>query len=105
MKARYTTAQDLTIRENGDANSYSVLADDDWLFLVIQNGEMLVDEQRKNMKLIAEAPVILENLNLLYDFVEEVAMRIPADEFNEQFRAKFNPIMTKIELTLEKINN
>ncbi len=54
MSAQHTPGP-LTVRENGDANSYAMLtADHKWLAVnLLHNGEVMVQQQRENMRRLA----------------------------------------------------
>lgn len=45
----------LTVRENGDANSYALMQDDKWLMSVLLNGELLTEAQRAALHKLAAA--------------------------------------------------
>lgn len=59
-------------------------------------------EEHANAKLIACAPEMLEQLKILYSFYEELAMKINSDDFDEEFRGKWNPIMNNTECIINK---
>jgi hypothetical protein len=41
--------------EDGEANVYTILNGDKWIMTIQQNGEMLVEKQRKIMRVLCEA--------------------------------------------------
>jgi len=55
-----------------------------------------------NAKLISCAPLMLEQLKTLYSFYEELAMKINTDDFDEEFRDKYNPTMSNTEELIKK---
>lgn len=60
------------------------------------------DATKANAKLISKAPCMLNMLKELYEFYETLAMKINSDDFDEDFRAKWNPIMTKSEQLIKE---
>jgi hypothetical protein len=61
-----------------------------------------VEKEKSISKLIASAPEMLEQLKTLYSFYEELAMKINSDDFDEEFRSKWNPIMSSTEQLIKK---
>ena len=54
--------------EQGDANEFCVLANDDrWVISFRQNGEFLLGEERANARLIAAAPKLLDDHQAIYN--------------------------------------
>ncbi len=45
----------LSVRENGEANSYALMQDDKWLMSVLLNGELLSEVQRASLHKLAAA--------------------------------------------------
>lgn len=45
----------LTVRENGEANSYALVQNGDWLLSVLMNGQLLTDTQRATLHKLAAA--------------------------------------------------
>jgi hypothetical protein len=49
MSAQHTPGR-LSYRENGDANSYTLQTDGEWLISLLHNGQPLAEKQRENMR-------------------------------------------------------
>ena len=57
-------------KEQGDANEYCILTEDNkWVAAFQLNGEQTVEQQRSNAKLMAAAPDLLEALKELKKWV------------------------------------
>lgn len=59
-------------------------------------------EDRANEKIRSVAPELLEQLKIMYDLCEKIAMKINSEDFNEEFRDEFNPIMRGTEILIQK---
>lgn len=45
---------------------------------------------------------LTEHLKAMYDLTEQTGMKVTSDQWNEEFKSFFNPIMTKTELLISK---
>lgn len=52
---------------DGEANFYGIASGKNWLMRVQQNGELLVSEQEANIKLIENAPKLIQIAEMFYD--------------------------------------
>ena len=57
---------------DGEANFYGIATEKDWLMRVQQNGELSVEEQEANIRLIVGAPQTLKQRDLLLTLVEDI---------------------------------
>jgi len=62
----------------------------------------LTEENESIAKVLLCSFEMLEQLKVMFSFYEELAMKINSDDFDEEFRSKWNPIMTSTELLIEK---
>lgn len=58
------------------------------------NAELIV-------KAVNERKVLLDALKDMFALAEEMGMMLTSDQWNEKFRAKFNPIMTTTEFLIK----
>lgn len=62
MSATHTQGR-ITVRENGEANSYAILDDKgQWLLSLLHNGQQLTDTQRENLRRLVACWNACENL-------------------------------------------
>lgn len=60
------------------------------------------EEARANSLLISKSPELLEQLETMYNFYEDLAVKINSDDFDEEFRSKWNPIMSRTEKLIKQ---
>lgn len=68
-------SQRWSVRENGDANSYTILGDGNWIMAILMNGHPGVDTQRGVMKAVALLPEMLVALRDAADRLEQLVAR------------------------------
>lgn len=73
---------------------------------------ILQEEAEANAALICSSYVLLEEKNRLkeivkkmYDLTEDMGMKLTSDYWNEEFRGRYNSVMTEAEFIIEKDNN
>lgn len=124
MSAKHTQGR-LTVRENGDANSYALVDDTgNWLLSLLHNGQQLTETQRENLRRLAAcwnaceglhteslergAPLadqIVDALNQrdeLLAHLEIVAFHLRRRDF-EQGGSLADEALDKIEATIAKV--
>jgi hypothetical protein len=72
-KTKHTPAP-LLLTETGEANNYMLISEKNWLASIYINGEILPDQQKKIVQLMAAAPELLEALIFCKSVIEQSGM-------------------------------
>jgi hypothetical protein len=84
-----------TVREDGDANHYTLIGPDGrWLVSLLHNGEALTERQRANLLLMAAAPDLLEAVEGLMSTMDYMREQRP-DLFGEGEGRWLSPQMSE----------
>lgn len=107
MSAQHTPGP-LTVRENGDANSYAMLtADHKWLAVnLLHNGEVMVQQQRENMRRLATCWNACEQMSTAS--IEELVTLggVPAlIVYGDELRRERNEMLAALKEAIEREHN
>jgi len=82
MKTKHTQGEWINTTD-GEANFYGVCTQNNWLLRIQQNGELTIEVQEANAKLIAAAPELLEALMEVKEFLGHIQPKVGEAAFDE----------------------